>query len=644
MARTKRWTIPFASVSDISCVIDIYDEMTNDDTWSSVTELSVNNSDAPGYPAADPFYFEEDDDENLLSPIRVKTGYITLIERTYGSLADMFPKTDMEHYVEVIYGGTLVFTGYIQAQSFDNDLAAPPREIKLPVVSPLGLLEGLKFTKPATPSVKTVGSWLKEVVNGLFADISYVIYPDFTALTGGVMIIEKLHSLVLCPYNEQYSYNTETTELFNTSTYKKFIEALCSASGLIVHDVPHKLVFVKYDHMGDYKQYPVSSLATGANSTTAGSGSGNSSMSMASSMSDEGVESLVMPLSKITLEFDGDINPDKPFNLNHTKTYSYRSVRTVGAAFLDPKGTEFESGHLMRDSNINSSNLLSTNGVELGAFGPIQGTMNRGIYIAQSSSWSDMSLFTWRIFRTPHSRCRLVFKMMWGKSLDDFQSSGYQIWQTSSVPYSYIDADITLYARIKNGSYYYNYGYSSYVWQSTQGQAIPIRISGQTGDALVGISAPPDWNSPLEITISCDSDLSTEYQYMITDMKVIYGENWYDEFTVQAVGDSKEISQNNGAWNSDSINMLFTSFINNENVLFSSLDTVNGIQPTDYSYMFQSQGRLQVDLNRRPGENYWTRYTNILSNIKKWRLIAWSFYPKQDKARWTLHNSSFLDS
>lgn len=643
MARSKRWTIPFMSNKDVSCVIDIYDEITNDDTWSSVTELSINNNTSPGYPADEPFYFEEDESENLLEPIRVKTGYITLVERTYGSLSDLFPKTDMEHYVEVRYGGTLVFTGYIQAQSFDNEFVAPPRIIGLPVVSPLGLLEGLKFSIPTTPTVKTIGAWLKEVVNGLMADIDNVIYPYFTAATGGVMLIEQLNSLVLCPYNDQFNYNTETNDLFTSSSYGEFIEALCNASGMVVHDTPHKLVFVKYDHMGDYYQYPVSTLNTGSGATSAGSGSGNSSMAYANILSDNGVESLVMPVNKITLNFTGDINPDKAFGLNHTKTYNYRSVRNVGAAFMNPKGTEFESNHLMLDSSINASDLLSQNGVAIGAFGPLAGNMNQGVYIAQSSSWADMSLFTWRIYQTPHEKCRLVFKMIWGKTLEDFKSDGYQILQTTTAPYGYIDADITLYARIKNGVYYYNYGTTYYVWQSTQGQAIPIFISGKTGEALLGISPPPDWKSPLEITISCDSALSTEYQYMITDMKIVYGLNWYEQYQIQASADKKEISQDNGARSSDSVDMLFTSFVSNENAVFSGRNTINGVQPTDYAYMFQSQNRLQVDIDRRPGDNYWTRYTNILSNNKKWRLIAWSFYPKRDKARWTLHNSSFLD-
>ena len=84
MTRAKRWTIPFKSLNGTNCRIDIYDE-----GWSgAVTELSTANANTPGVAAADPFYYEENNDESLLEVIRYRTGYINLVETIYGGLAD----------------------------------------------------------------------------------------------------------------------------------------------------------------------------------------------------------------------------------------------------------------------------------------------------------------------------------------------------------------------------------------------------------------------------------------------------------------------------------------------------------------------------------------------------------------------------
>ena len=51
----KKWTIPFKSLGNVSCHIDIFKRGY---TGSVVTELSINNASAPGVAGANPIYFE----------------------------------------------------------------------------------------------------------------------------------------------------------------------------------------------------------------------------------------------------------------------------------------------------------------------------------------------------------------------------------------------------------------------------------------------------------------------------------------------------------------------------------------------------------------------------------------------------------
>jgi hypothetical protein len=124
MARAIRWQVPFISLNGTQCRVDIYQE----DWEGGITILSETNANAPAVPAADPFVYEENDSEDTLSDvIRYRTGYLTLIEKEYGGMNDIFPAVNTDRYIEFYYGETLDFTGYIQAQSFENDWSPGPR-------------------------------------------------------------------------------------------------------------------------------------------------------------------------------------------------------------------------------------------------------------------------------------------------------------------------------------------------------------------------------------------------------------------------------------------------------------------------------------------------------------------------------------
>ena len=97
----KKWTVPFVSLNGTSCRVDIY---ARDYAGDTVTELSLSNTNAPGCAAANPFEYSEDNDSDLLSVIRYRTGYLRLIEHEYGGLADIYPSVNTDRYVEFYYG------------------------------------------------------------------------------------------------------------------------------------------------------------------------------------------------------------------------------------------------------------------------------------------------------------------------------------------------------------------------------------------------------------------------------------------------------------------------------------------------------------------------------------------------------------
>lgn len=114
MARAIHWTLTFKSLNNTDCTVNIYD---NDYSGNPVALTG----------AANPFFFEETEDDDLISSVvRYRTGYINLIEHSEGELTDLYPQADQDRYVEMFYGYTLMFSGYIQVQAFGNPWTAYP--------------------------------------------------------------------------------------------------------------------------------------------------------------------------------------------------------------------------------------------------------------------------------------------------------------------------------------------------------------------------------------------------------------------------------------------------------------------------------------------------------------------------------------
>lgn len=128
MANVK-WCIEFVSQKGNPCRVDIYDN-----NWpAGASAIGLIG-------AADPFSFEEDDTDNLVNDVlRFRTGYINVIEESFGALNDLHPDHSTDLFVSVSYDDVAVFNGFLQAQSFSNPYSPGPNVVSIPIVSPLGV-------------------------------------------------------------------------------------------------------------------------------------------------------------------------------------------------------------------------------------------------------------------------------------------------------------------------------------------------------------------------------------------------------------------------------------------------------------------------------------------------------------------------
>lgn len=325
MARNLRWQLCFKSLKNADCHIDIYQEGY---TGTTVTQLTGAES---------PFVYEEDDDTNLLSFIRVKTAYLRVIETEFGELNELSPDTSMKHFVKAYYGGTVnkntttgvwsdgrcVFVGYMQAAEYSNDWTASPREMEYAITSPLGLLNDLTFSTSVDQGQATLGSILKQVIDGLNADYTRVVYysnESFGQECTSYPWSEKMFYSILCPFNSEYRHNEPESNLFAPQTYKYFIEGVCACFGWILHEMGDTLYFTKIDSTdNDYYAY----IYVDHLETLDGYGEYNKSGGPLGNniASDQNKQTKVYPLKSLTQQMEGEI-AEPELNCDKTKVPS----------------------------------------------------------------------------------------------------------------------------------------------------------------------------------------------------------------------------------------------------------------------------------------------------------------------------------
>ena len=132
------WRIPFTSLDNTQYEVLIYD-----DDYTGSTPITLVG-------AATPFVTQEDDDDDVFTPIRTQTGYIRIFDDgkdANGSLLgdgwwhSLIPVGALDRMVEVTKSSTVVWRGFIQPQSFSGEIYNGPQEREFPVCDRLTILK-----------------------------------------------------------------------------------------------------------------------------------------------------------------------------------------------------------------------------------------------------------------------------------------------------------------------------------------------------------------------------------------------------------------------------------------------------------------------------------------------------------------------
>ena len=595
MARNIRWFVNFKSVSGVSCTINIYD---ND--WPSGVTLGLTG-------ASEPFYFEEDNSNDLLNDVvRYRTGYIRVIEQSpYGSLDDIYPTDTFDRYVEVLYGGTVIFNGYIQVQDFSSELIPAPRILQFPVISPLGLFDKLTFsnTMYLPPTLTTLGSLLDDALTNLY---DYVYVPrDYGNVYASASLSMDVFTLIVSPWNEDYHHSQNVGAYYNVmrgQTYAFLIDAVCKAFGWICHDTPSGLVFTAFDYEGVYISYPVGHIGDYNYSSNVNiSASASDLTSFYTPCDANGCVHTLLPDTGIEISYDGDPN-SREFSFKRTYVPSTNGV-VIMPGTTSPYEEQYGLCNLVPvlSNDEYSSNLLPLTFDNDGKINVGQCCCawngEEGIMVSISGSYqTDSELFWVRFYIRKRTNQSFAFSYdmkgrknggIGGLAVYDSDVDDYYI--TYSIDFSHDN-----YVQV---TFKYRYG-GDYPQLPAQ--------------ALIFINN-------MQLHVYEDNEPYSEYRYALTE-------------------DSDIIPNNNNPAISSSVTMPISLYRLNDHLIG---DSVLSTKITTYPYLFQL--RKEITEKFRVVDDPTLAHIRLYSYLsKKWRIVAQAFYPWNDEYKLTLQYSPVL--
>lgn len=500
--------LQFKSRAKVGCLVNIYSSPSPNGADVTKTGADVPFTVESGVKelvgAADPFYFQEDNSSNLLDFVRVKTGYLRVIESTPGDLDDLIPISIWSHYVEVYYGSQRVFTGYLKCEEFSGGWVACPRTVSLPVVSPLGLMDSKSFSIPTNPNWVTLGSLLKEVMDGLNgysstavnekrAGWQNVYWPGDDYAPWNCL----MNTLQVCPYNSEFDHMSQASELYSTRDYGYFIRGVCACFGWMVHDSPDGLVFVDISKTESswYSQIGVGDLATAESGKTRATYFGRSFEYYFQNRDAQAEWSLVRPPRSVSLSVGGEPVNSASLDTNHTirnGTGTYPPIPSsytmgLGAFELQGVGNEVTSDVMGSSLALNGYGQIENAGLYCMALSVYnkntdrEMNYNEGWFLKYSAQWAKTVKllgfhYTGKV--KTYGAGMLKIKMERGDSLLTMMQTGYSSFK--------------MIVRIHSGDKYYDPEDRDWV---NEVRGWKITIDGNTGKVVPNNSIGQGWAS-----------------------------------------------------------------------------------------------------------------------------------------------------
>lgn len=232
------YTIPFATIDNISCVVEIEKENYS----GEVTELKGG---------ASPFTVDIADDEFLYVPIRFSTATIRIVGSDY--LQSLFTTAYQEYRVVFKKNGIVTWIGFIKPEIYTQDYTSETFELEMECMSAMSTLEFIDY-EVGGKKKEFVSLWslLKKCIEASSANYNAVYLP---------YVYAKNEKEYLSGSNILYEMSISEQNFFDEGgkamKLKEVLEEVCKFLNWTCVDWKGELYFIDLDYDGVYHKYNV---------------------------------------------------------------------------------------------------------------------------------------------------------------------------------------------------------------------------------------------------------------------------------------------------------------------------------------------------------------------------------------------------
>lgn len=257
MAWKTHWQCCFQSLNGTQYAVNICEQ----DYDGDIVQLTG---------AAEPFTTQEDESEDIFTPIRSQSGYLRVIDPDGTLLADLIPQNNTERLVQLFHGtytgtwpdGTFTYAadalewqGFLQAQAYTQPWDGNANELELPVKSLLGALEDVTIDEEYVLEEKNVAALILAAFSqfGLrnTVDLRYIrVISDATDPVNTLLLPILQWSVFFSEEiinNEGDSYNHMAG-----MSYSEALSAVMSLYGWQMRENGSDIYLVQYDAIQPY--------------------------------------------------------------------------------------------------------------------------------------------------------------------------------------------------------------------------------------------------------------------------------------------------------------------------------------------------------------------------------------------------------
>ena len=233
MERRIRWQVRFKTLNGNDAQVDIYEEGWN----GGITELE---------PAESPFSTEEDSEDDFLKPVRTQTGYLRVVDN--GDLDGLMPADNTQHYLELYINNKISWCGYMQADTFSEDWDITPLITEYPLISPLGVLNGIYLDQDKGMGVVKLAELLLECIEAAGVNYTRIYFPREVWYTENespkAPFDVALSRQTFFKDNGSEERDAADWQRYDASTCFSFLEEFCKFWGWTLYERHRMLYFI----------------------------------------------------------------------------------------------------------------------------------------------------------------------------------------------------------------------------------------------------------------------------------------------------------------------------------------------------------------------------------------------------------------